>query len=186
MPLVRFNSHFFPFRFSSSCFAFNMCFNRHIARAHTGEVIEEWKLQMTNELIHGWFVTFFGIVDSNVIKYNMRCGGARWYTIQKKIQQKKKNMRPHRECGDDDDGQIYLFVLVLLFHTLWRGRRAGERKRDVWLLTNIYGPVFGHIQRNWLVTIRTIHCAFVCVFFFYEDLDKTLGRTVIAAEWMKK
>lgn len=127
---------FFSFRFSSSCFAFNMCFNRHIARArahnpYTGKVIGEWKLQMTNELIHGWFVTFFGIVDSNVIKY------IRGVRFQHWRESSWKTERPHREWRRWRWANIFICFIVII-HTLRRCRRAQESERETFDFWQIF------------------------------------------------
>lgn len=134
--LVRFDSlHFVSF----PCVAFNMCFDGRThstirlsdwgSNIHThtfaGEVIGEWKLQMTNELIHGWFVTFFGIVDSNVIKY-MRWARERAFTEweSSKAKKTKKNKRQQREWRRRRWANIYLFVLLLRSES----RSAEERR----------------------------------------------------------
>lgn len=85
--------------------------SRHThVRAYTA-VNGEWKLQMTNELIHGWFVTFFGIVDSNVIKY-MR--SANWDACERALAYTQKTIQ-HREWRRWRWAKLFICFIVIIY-----------------------------------------------------------------------
>lgn len=173
--LVRFDSlHFVSF----PCVAFNMCFD---GRTHSTIRLSDWGSN-THTHIRWWSdrrvkTTNDKRINSRLICYlfrNCRFECNKIYAVSararihwmgiKQSEKNKKKINGNNENGDDDVGQIYIYLFYC-----W-DQRAGAQKRDVWLLTNIYGPVFGRTQHNWLVT--TQHPV---VFLRHEDLDVMLA-----------
>lgn len=107
---------------------------------------------------------------------------------REKNAKQQQQRRRHRVWSMTMGKYIYLFYCYYLYLLNAEATEAEERshqgERDVWLLTNIYGPVFGHIQHNWLVT--THHSAY---FFASKEsiwtkcLESRARHTVIVCAW---
>lgn len=180
VPLVRFRFCFFLRFVSSSGSAFNMCFNRHHwACAHTirsdwgthGHGWSERRVKSTNDKrINSRLICYLFRncrFECNKIYAMSERGRVHTKDIQreerkKNAKQQRQQRRRHRVWSMTMGKYIYLFYCYYLYLLNAEATEAEERshqgERDVWLLTNIYGPVFGHIQHNWLVT--THHSAY--------------------------